>query len=147
MISSILFICLGNICRSPMAEGVMRQLAGNRLKVDSAGTGNWHAGDTPDSRAQAVAAARGYDISAQRARQICADDFTHFDLILAMDGRNLADIAALPAHPGTAKLAQFLPFAGLSSPVDVPDPWYTGDFEGALDLIETACTRILKALK
>jgi protein-tyrosine phosphatase len=147
MISSILFICLGNICRSPMAEGVMRQLAGNRLKVDSAGTGNWHAGDTPDSRAQAVAAARGYDISAQRARQVCADDFTRFDLILAMDARNLADIAALPAHPGTAKLAQFLPFAGLSSPVDVPDPWYTGDFDGVLDLIETACTRILKAIK
>lgn len=147
MTSSILFICLGNICRSPMAEGVMQHLAGDRLKVDSAGTGNWHAGNAPDSRAQAAAAARGYDISAQRARQICAEDFTRFDLILAMDGNNLADIAALPTYPGTAKLAQFLPFAGFSSPVDVPDPWYTGDFNGVLDLIESACTRILRAIE
>ena len=147
MTTSLLFVCLGNICRSPLAEGVMRHMASPDLRIDSAGTGDWHSGDAPDSRAQAVAAARGYDISAQRARQVSTDDFAHFDLILAMDARNLDDLRQNPAFPGRAHVAQFLPYAGLASPLDVPDPWYSGDFDGTLDLIETACARIAAQLQ
>jgi len=125
-----------------MAEGVMRHLAGPSLHVESAGTGGWHKGDSPDPRAQAATTLRGYDISAQQARQIHPDDFTRFDLILAMDHSNLADLRVSQPSASTAKLAAFLPYAGLTQPRDVPDPWYTGDFEGVLTLIETACARL-----
>lgn len=122
----------------------MRQLSGGALHIESAGTGDWTLGKPPDSRAQAVAAARGYDISTQRARQICAADFTRFDLILGMDAQNIADITAHPGYPGRAVVAAFLPFCGLTQPKNVPDPWFTGDFEGVLTLIESACSGVIK---
>ncbi len=129
----ILCVCLGNICRSPTAEAVL-QAALPRAQVDSAGTGNWHVGDPPYGPAQKAALARGYDLSAQRARQVSAQDFHHFDLILAMDSQNLADLAAIRPETG-ADLRLFLDPVGGG---DVPDPYYTRDFEGALDLIERA---------
>lgn len=141
----ILFVCLGNICRSPTAEGVLRhKLAaaglGQRVQVASAGTGDWHVGKAPDARTQAAALARGYDLSAQRAQQASAADFDAYDLILAMDHANLAQLERLrPAHNQTP-LALFLPHTG--QPLeDVPDPYYGGEdgFEQVLSLIEAGC--------
>lgn len=131
----VVFVCLGNICRSPAAEGVMRQLAPD-LTLDSAGTGGWHVGDAPYGPMQDAAAARGIDLSGLRARQFTAADFERFDLIVAMDRQNRADIEALrPADNG--------PPVRLMADQDVPDPYYTRDFDGALDIIETAARRLL----
>lgn len=130
----ILCVCLGNICRSPTAEAVLRaHLPGT--EIDSAGTGGWHIGDPPYAPAIQAAAARGYDLSAQRARQVRAEDFAAFDLILAMDAANLADLRDLAPPGSTVELALFRAHSGGG---DVPDPYYTRDFEGALDLIEEA---------
>ncbi|MCB1396191.1 MAG: low molecular weight phosphotyrosine protein phosphatase [Rhodobacter sp.] len=140
----ILMLCLGNICRSPTAEAVMRAKAaelGLAVEVDSAGTGGWHVGEPPDRRAQAAARSRGLDISGLRARQLSRADFRSFDLILAMDGTNLSDAARLAPHDGRARLTTFLDEAGLGG--DVPDPYYTGQFDAVLDLIEDASIRIL----
>jgi protein-tyrosine phosphatase len=131
----VVFVCLGNICRSPAAEGVMRQLAPD-LTLDSAGTGGWHVGDAPYGPMQDAAAARGIDLSGLRARQFTAADFERFDLIVAMDRQNRADIEALrPAGNG--------PPVRLMADQDVPAPYYTRDFDGALDIIETAARRLL----
>ncbi|KAA2312349.1 low molecular weight phosphotyrosine protein phosphatase [Pseudooceanicola sediminis] len=147
MTTSILFVCLGNICRSPSAEAVARQMAPG-LRLDSAGTGGWHAGEPPYEAMQAAARTRGYDLSDLRARQFRRADFDDFDLILAMDPANLRDIEAqrpaghaTPVRLFTCYLPQDSRFMGADA---VPDPWYTRDFDGALDLIE-ACTRGLLA--
>lgn len=138
----LLFVCLGNICRSPAAEGVMRARAAARgveLSLSSAGTGDWHAGSPPDPRMQAAAAARGYDISGLRARQVERADFARFDFVLAMDRGNLADLRRLAPKGGLAP-ELMLPGGG-----DVPDPYYGGEdgFDQVLDLLEGACDRLL----
>ncbi|AMB87963.1 protein-tyrosine-phosphatase [Pseudomonas agarici] len=149
----ILFVCLGNICRSPTAEGVLRHKlreAGlaEHIEVDSAGTGQWHIGKEPDSRSLRAARMRGYDLSAQRARQVSAADFNHFDLILAMDQSNLRHLKLLqPAH-GRAELDLFLRrYDGAVE--EVPDPYYDEEygFEQVLDLIEQASDRLISELK
>ncbi|KTT66672.1 protein tyrosine phosphatase [Pseudomonas oryzihabitans] len=140
----ILFVCMGNICRSPTAEGILRhKLAAaclaEAVELDSAGTGDWHRGKAPDSRAIQAAAGRGYDISGLRARQVTAADFQHFDLILAMDHDNLAWLEQLrPAEGAAPEL--FLARQGLAVD-EVPDPYYGGaaGFERVLDLLESAC--------
>ena len=140
----ILFLCLGNICRSPSAEGVFRTLAeqaGLRVDLDSAGTGGWHTGEAPYPPMQQAAKARGYDLSALRARQITQADFHRFDLILAMDSQNLADAHRIMPADATAQLAPYL------AQGDVPDPYYTRDFDGCLDIIETGAQRWLKELQ
>jgi protein-tyrosine phosphatase len=149
----LLFVCLGNICRSPMAEGVFRRLVAerglsDRFEIDSAGIGNWHEGQAPDSRAQAASMRRGIDISRQSARQLRADDFSHFDLILAMDGSNHGDLQQLSPKQTHGKLRHFLDFATHTGTRDVPDPFFGGDedFDHALDLIEAAAKGLLKAL-
>lgn len=126
----VLFVCLGNICRSPAAEGIMRALAPD-LHLDSAGTGGWHVGDPPYAPMQEAAASRGLDISMLRARQFSVADFDAFDLIVAMDRQNLADIEKLrpTGHP--------VPTRTLAAQ-DVPDPYYTRDFDGCLDMLEVA---------
>lgn len=142
----ILFLCLGNICRSPAAEGVTRTLAaqaGRDWSFDSAGTGNWHAGEPPYGPMQEAARARGYDLSRLRARQITGADFGRFDLILAMDRQNLRDAEALRPASGGAALRLFLQDA--KGPEDVPDPYYTRDFDGCLDLIEAGARALLVA--
>lgn len=134
----ILFLCLGNICRSPAAEGVFRKLAeeaGLVVELDSAGTGDWHCGEPPYAPMQAAARGRGYDLSALRARQLTRADFARFDLILAMDAQNLADARRIAPKEGGARLEPFL--NGAAGPSDVPDPWFTRDFDGCLDIIET----------
>ncbi|MCQ4028500.1 low molecular weight phosphotyrosine protein phosphatase, partial [Klebsiella pneumoniae] len=105
---SLLFVCLGNICRSPLAEGALRAEAARRglaLTVDSAGTGDWHAGEAPDRRAQATARRHGVDVSGLRARQVTADDFRRFDHVIALDHDNLADLRALAPADATATLS------------------------------------------
>ncbi len=131
----IVFVCLGNICRSPAAEGILRQLAPD-LTLDSAGTGGWHVGDAPYGPMQAAARDRGIDLGRLKARQFTAADFDRFDLIVAMDRQNKADIERLrPVGNRTV--------VRLMADEDVPDPYYTRDFDGALDIIAAAARRLL----
>lgn len=143
MTSRILFVCLGNICRSPAAQGVFQHMAPH-VETDSAGTGQWHVGEPPYAAMQAAAQARGYDLSDLRARQFNPADFNRFDLIIAMDDANMADIEAQrPA--GNDTLARLFTYYAPQANMDhVPDPYYTRDFDGTLDLIEEAA-RGLKA--
>ncbi len=126
---SVLFVCLGNICRSPMAEGAMRDAAakaGVAITTDSAGTGGWHAGDPPDPRAQAEAARNGADISDLRARQVRAQDFRQFDHIIAMDAENLADLRRVDPGDGKAVLSLMLAHVPGREGQSVADPYYGG---------------------
>ncbi|MEL7092805.1 MAG: low molecular weight protein-tyrosine-phosphatase [Pseudomonadota bacterium] len=137
---AILFVCLGNICRSPTAEAVTRAKAPH-LSLDSAGTAGYHIGKPPYGPMQDAAKTRGYAMSDLRARRVSADDFHHFDLIIAMDDENAADLEALRPAGATTPVQLFTEYAsadGAPVPKDVPDPYYTRDFEGCLDLIE-AC--------
>lgn len=143
----VLMVCMGNICRSPTAEGVLRQrLAAAGLDklvdVDSAGTGGWHAGQAPDARAQRHALLRGYDLSRQRARRVVEADFDRFDLVLAMDEENLTDLQRL--QPGQARAE-----VRLFAPVEVPDPYHGGaqGFENVLDLIERTSDALVVELR
>ena len=149
----ILFACLGNICRSPMAEGVFRCVAENAgqldlFEIDSAGMGDWHKGEAPDQRAQKAALARGADISGQSARKVELEDFEAFDLILAMDGSNIADMYEIAPMDARHKIRRFLDYAPQLGEEDVPDPYYGGavGFDHALDLIEAAAKGLLAEL-
>jgi protein-tyrosine phosphatase len=142
---SILFVCTGNICRSPTAEGVFRRLcgqAGLELRIESAGLGDWHVGQPPDERAQHHARNRGYDLSPQRARQVTPCDFEEFDLILAMDRGHLRALQKMAPSRHHAKIRLFVEGA------DVPDPYYGGadGFERVLDLVEERCRALLDEL-
>lgn len=144
---SILFICLGNICRSPLAEGVYRHLtAGTSEKpvIASAGIGNWHVGNPPDRRSIKVAAANGIDISRQRARQVEPQDFERFDLLVAMDRSNLAGLQALRPQHATAGLHLFAELA-FGTQEDVPDPYYgeTEDFERVYSMLFSGCSAVV----
>jgi protein-tyrosine phosphatase len=142
----ILCVCLGNICRSPTAEAVLRAMASDRVAVDSAGTSGWHIGDPPYGPAIAAAARRGYDLTPLRARAFGGADFGAFDLILAMDRKNLRDIEALRPEGDATPVRLFLDYAPGTVETEVPDPYYTRDFEGALDLIEAAARGLLSSL-
>jgi protein-tyrosine phosphatase len=149
----LLFVCLGNICRSPTAEGVMRHLvreAGleDRIEIDSAGTGGWHVGAPPDERATDAAQRRGIVLEGA-ARRFDPADFDRFDLILAMDGENLRDLRALAPDREAAEkvrlLREFDPASNGSPDLDVPDPYYGGPdgFDVVLDQVEAACRGLL----
>ncbi len=143
----VLCVCLGNICRSPMAEGAIRVKAaeaGVPVEVDSAGTGAWHVGDPPDARALKVAASRGYDNSAQRARQVEDEDFTRFHLIVAMDHKNLQELVRVRPMGAPAELRLFHP-AGTA----IPDPYGREDavYHRALDLVEEATEHLIAQLR
>lgn len=145
---SVLFVCLGNICRSPLAEGVFRALAteagdADRFRIDSAGTGAWHAGNPPDPRSIEIAAKYGIDLSAQRARQIRTEDFSEYDTILAMDSSNLTTLRSR-AGAGTAEIRQLLH----TPPRDVPDPYYGGPdgFEEVYRLVRSGCEDFLNTV-
>ncbi|MCB1630757.1 MAG: low molecular weight phosphotyrosine protein phosphatase [Pseudomonadales bacterium] len=153
MTVGVLFVCLGNICRSPTADAVFTHKAralglDSRLHIDSAGTGDWHLGEPPDRRSQRHAAQRGYDLSMLRARQVLPGDFRRFDFVLAMDRSNLADLERLRPGTGVTRPQLLLPF-GSSGLLDVPDP-YHGDereFEAVLDLIEEATDALLAHIR
>ena len=152
--TSVLFVCMGNICRSPTAEGVFRKLVADaglaeRIQSDSAGTHAFHTGSAPDHRAQAAAERRGFKLSDIRSRPIAADDFIHFDYILAMD---LDNLEVLHEHAGDEhrdKVMLFLQFADGDAQSEVPDPYYGGSagFERVLDLVEHASRALLETLQ
>ena len=150
----VLFVCLGNICRSPTAEGVLRHLAAKEapqlaLEIDSAGTADYHIGAPPDARSQRAALKRGIDISGLKARQVAVDDFARFDLILAMDGENLRELQAMRPRNSRASLKLFLEYAPDLAQQDVPDPYYrdAAAFEEVLDLTSAASRGLLAALQ
>jgi protein-tyrosine phosphatase len=146
----ILFVCMGNICRSPTAEGVFRRVVAERapgveIEVDSAGTHDYHVGDPPDPRSIAAAARRGVDLRRLRAREVRDEDFERFDLIIAMDRLNREALLERSPAPFRERIRLFMEFAGDSEVEDVPDPYYGGalGFERVLDLAEEAAAGLL----
>jgi protein-tyrosine phosphatase len=150
----ILFVCLGNICRSPTAEAVLRDLLAREapelsVEIDSAGIGDWHIGEPPDQRALVAARRRGLDMSRLRARQIVSEDFARFDFILAMDRANLSDLRGRAPTQYRERVRLFLEFAPDLGIDEVPDPYYGGaaGFEDVLDLAEQAARGLLSHLR
>lgn len=150
---SVLFVCMGNICRSPTAEGVLRakvEAAGlrERVRLDSAGTHDYHVGKSPDRRAQEAALSRGYDLSPLRARQVNARDFVEFDLVLAMDRDNHASLLHMCPESERHKLRLFLSFSNRYAGQEVPDPYYGGSqgFDLVLDMVEDAAEGLIASL-
>jgi protein-tyrosine phosphatase len=144
-----MFVCLGNICRSPTAEGVFRGMAakaGLDVIIDSSGTSGWHNGDLPDGRAMAEAVARGYDLSAQRSTQLKSQDFHDFDLILCMDNSNIANAEQMRPTGAKATVKLFLDYAPEQPLREVPDPYYEHNFEAVFDLIEDASRGLIAEL-
>jgi protein-tyrosine phosphatase len=152
--TSVLFVCLGNICRSPTAHGVMQHLLQkegleNKIVIDSCATGAWHIGQGPDERTQKAALAKGYDLSHLRARRLSLDDFSRFDVILAMDTRNLADVIKKAPENFAGKIQLFMDYSPEKHMLDVPDPYYGGSdgFDRVLSLVEGTCVNLLQQLK
>jgi protein-tyrosine phosphatase len=152
-VRGVLFVCTGNICRSPTADGVMRRMVrdaglAHGVRVDSAGTHDYHVGEPPDARAQEHARRRGYDLSGLRARQVVIEDFESFELILAMDRGHLAILRRIAPPPHRHKLRLFMEFAPGWRAEEVPDPYYGGPagFERVLDMVEAAARGLLAEL-
>lgn len=150
----VLFICLGNICRSPTAHGVFESLVAcqglaDQIVIDSAGTGDWHIGRAPDPRAQQAAQRRGHDIAHLRARQVTPGDFSHFDYILAMDHANLDDLQAMRPQWYQGHLGLFLDFAPGLAGSAVPDPYYGGEegFDQVFDMVDAASRGLLDHIR
>ncbi len=150
----ILFVCLGNICRSPTAEVVFRDIAAREapdldFHIDSAGTAGYHAGEPPDPRTREAALRRGYDLSPLRARVVEPADFERFDLLLAMDRENFAVLQRRAPRDARSRVRMFLEFAPEAGTTDVPDPYYGGPngFEEVLDLVEAAAHGLLKHVR
>lgn len=151
---SVLFVCMGNICRSPTAQGVFEELLRReglnaRVRVDSAGTHAYHEGNAPDPRAQAAALRRGLDLSAQTARQVQSDDFERFDYILAMDRENLALLMERCPARSSHKVRLFLEYAPHLGIEEVPDPYYGGSagFDRVLDMVQEAAEGLLREIR
>lgn len=150
----VIFICMGNICRSPTAQGVFEKLLqdeglAHAVEVDSAGTHAYHIGEPPDSRSQQAARRRGVDLSGQRARKVHTDDFHHYDYILAMDKVNYAELQSICPAEHTHKLRLFLELVPDAGAQEVPDPYYGGvnGFEYVLDLVEQASQVLLEDIR
>lgn len=151
---SVLFVCLGNICRSPSAHGVFgaqvaRAGLDDRIHIDSAGTGSWHVGNPPDPRSLRAAARRGYDLSHLRARRVERQDFEAFDYIIAMDRQNLQDLQRLQTSDFSGHLGLLLDFDTSSGLAEVPDPYHLDErqFEQVLDLVESATAKLLEHIR
>jgi len=145
----ILFVCLGNICRSPSAEGVVRAVAtqaGLDLTLDSAGTGDWHVGEPPCPGMVRACAERDFDISGLRARQMRRADFERFDLIIGMDPSNIDDIEAIRPRDSATPVKMFTDYAPETGATHIPDAYFTRDYDGALDLIEACAAGLIRNL-
>lgn len=150
-IPRVLMVCLGNICRSPMAEGILKRKAseaGIDIVIDSAGTSSWHEGEQPDGRAQEEMLKNGIDISDQNSRPFRPDDFDHFDRILVMDSSNKANVLSLARTPeDEAKVKLILDYGSEKKGNSVPDPYYDDSFDRVHDLLDYACDAFLKELR
>jgi len=154
MIYRVLFVCMGNICRSPTAEGVLRQFIrqnnlGDKVEVDSAGTHGYHVGEAPDSRTQRAAAVRGYNLSQLRARKVARQDLDYFDLVLAMDKNNLDNLQRLASPEQQEKIKLFMDFSKNFDDNEVPDPYYGlgHGFDLVLDMVEDAAQGLIDEIK
>lgn len=154
MIFRVLLVCMGNICRSPTAEGVLRQFIkinnlGDVIEVDSAGTHGYHVGEAPDSRTQRAAAIRGYNLSQIRARKVARQDLDYFDLILAMDKSNLDNLQRISTPEQQEKLGLFMDYAKNFDDDEVPDPYYGlgHGFDLVLDMVEDASNGLIQDIK
>lgn len=154
MIYRVLFVCMGNICRSPTAEGVLRQFIrlnnlGDKVEVDSAGTHGYHVGEAPDSRTQRAAAVRGYNLSQLRARKVARQDLDYFDLVLAMDKNNLDNLQRLASPEQQEKIKLFMDFSKNFDDNEVPDPYYGlgHGFDLVLDMVEDAAQGLIEDIK
>jgi len=152
-IVSVVFVCMGNICRSPTAEGVFRHVVKARnlqdvIKIDSAGTHAYHIGESPDSRSQATAKSRGVDLSAQRARKVEADDFERFDYVIAMDCSNYENLKDLATVEQQERLYLFMDFTSAWDNAEVPDPYYGGGdgFKNVFDMVQSASEGLLECI-
>ena len=154
MTSSVVFVCTGNICRSPTAEGIFRKLVDDaglseRITVDSAGTHDYHVGEPPDARAVGAAARRGYNLAGLRARKFQREDFQRFDLVLAMDHDNHGVLARLAQPSGGHRLRMMMEYASQFQEIEVPDPYYGGPdgFDRVLDMLEDAAQGLLESMR
>lgn len=150
-VKSVLFVCMGNLCRSPSAEVVFRQKAlsaGVNVKIDSAGTSGSHVRQKPDHRSQKAGIARGYSFDGVKARKVTAQDFSDYDLVLAMDNDNIRELKKVSPEELQSKIVLFLDFAEGYEDTEVPDPYYGGarGFQYVLDLVEDASDGLVKAL-
>jgi protein-tyrosine phosphatase len=150
METRVLMVCLGNICRSPLAEGAFEALLKQRglsdkYRVDSAGTGGWHVGEPPHPDSQNIAQRNGVDISHQRSRQVSARELSTWDWLIAMDQSNLSNLIRLGAPPSRTKL--LLSFVPAGAVMEVPDPYYEGGFDRVFDLVNTGCRHLLDFLE
>ncbi len=150
----VLFVCMGNICRSPTAHGVFEHLVqqaslAERIEIDSAGTHAYHVGEPPDKRSQASALNRGFDLSSQRARRVQKTDFDYYDYVIAMDNDNLSNLLEICPRALSSKVSLFLSYADNVDEVEVPDPYYGGSkgFERVLDMVESAADGLLSEIK
>ncbi|MBC1473552.1 low molecular weight phosphotyrosine protein phosphatase [Listeria grandensis] len=152
MVIRVLFVCLGNICRSPMAEGMFRakvEAAGlsDQIRIDSAATGNWNLGNPPHRGTQQILTKHGIDYSQMRARLIGQEDFADFDYVIGMDGSNMQDLEALKPADSPVVLKKLMDFAAGEETTDVPDPYYTGNFDETERLVSAGCEGLLSAIR
>lgn len=149
----VLFVCMGNICRSPTAHGVFRELVqkhrlGDRIQMDSAGTHSYHIGNPPDPRSQATARQRGVDLSDLQARRFVSNDFVEFDYVIGMDHANIADMRAIRPENGEARLQLMLEYSKQYAQAEVPDPYFGEDgFEQVFDMIDDAAQGLLEHIR
>jgi len=150
----VLFVCLGNICRSPTAHGIFREKVEQAgmsaiVEIESAGTSGWHIGEPPDKRTQAAALAKGYDLSDLKGRAFSASDFSYYDYILAMDEENLRSMQQLKPADYSGHLGLFLDFSGQDAYREVPDPYYGGNqgFQTVINLVEEGCSGLLEHIR
>lgn len=148
----VLFVCLGNICRSPTAEGIFRKLVEDKdlaqsIDVDSAGTSDWHIGEPPDTRAQATALSRGINLATLQGRKVTSDDFRRFDYVIAMDSANHQKLLALCPPGQESRLRMCLSFAPETGLLDVPDPYYDDGFDRVFQMLEAASQGLLAEIR